>query len=75
MARIGFYKQMDLRSRTSQYRTLSRGPRVMPDDMKNVMRRILEEIRTGVFAREWEMERTLGYPVSGRSRGEPSGIR
>ncbi|HID17440.1 TPA: ketol-acid reductoisomerase [Candidatus Bathyarchaeota archaeon] len=63
MAEMGLFKQMALHSQTSQYGTLSRGPRVIKDDLKRTMRGILEEIKLGVFAREWELEQKLGYPV------------
>jgi len=63
MAEVGLFKQLSLHSQTSQYGTLSRAPRIMPDGVKDVMMKTLEEIQTGVFAREWEMERRAGYPV------------
>jgi len=62
MARIGFFKQMRLHSQTSQYGTLSRGPRVLPDRFKKTFLRALEEIRNGRFAREWQREQEEGYP-------------
>jgi ketol-acid reductoisomerase len=62
MAEQGFFRQMHLHSRTSQYGTLSRGPRVLPDSMKRTFRRVLEEIRSGRFAREWRNEQEAGYP-------------
>jgi ketol-acid reductoisomerase len=62
MAEQGFFHQMHLHSRTSQYGTLSRGPRVLPDSMKRTFRRVLEEIRSGRFAREWRREQEAGYP-------------
>ncbi|MCC6444561.1 MAG: ketol-acid reductoisomerase [Armatimonadetes bacterium] len=63
MAETGLFRQMNFHSRTSQYGTLSRGPRYIPEKIKETMQATLEEIRTGVFAREWEMEQRLGYPV------------
>jgi ketol-acid reductoisomerase len=62
MAEQGFFHQMRLHSRTSQYGTLSRGPRVLPDSMRRTFRRVLEEIRSGRFAREWRREQEAGYP-------------
>jgi ketol-acid reductoisomerase len=62
MAEQGFFHQMHLHSRTSQYGTLSRGPRVLPDSMKSTFQRVLEEIRSGRFAREWREEQEAGYP-------------
>ncbi|MEM3677181.1 MAG: ketol-acid reductoisomerase [Candidatus Bathyarchaeia archaeon] len=63
MAEIGFYKQMSLHSQTSQYGTLSRGPLLIGDEFKEKLKGVLEEIRTGRFAREWALEQMLGYPV------------
>lgn len=63
MAEVGLFRQMDFHSRTSQYGTLSRAPRVVPDDFKAVLARVLAEIRAGTFAREWELERQAGYPA------------
>lgn len=62
MADQGFFHQMRLHSRTSQYGTLSRGPRVLPDSMKRTFRRVLDEVRSGDFAREWRREQEAGYP-------------
>jgi ketol-acid reductoisomerase len=62
MAERGFFRQMRLHSRTSQYGTLSRGPRVLPDSLKRTYRRVLNEIRSGKFAREWRREQEAGYP-------------
>lgn len=63
MARMGFFKQMRLHSQTSQYGTLSRGPRVLPEAFKETFRRALEEIRNGRFARQWQREQEEGYPT------------
>lgn len=63
MAEMGFYRQMSLHSQTSQYGTLSRGPLLIGDEFKLRLREVLEDIRTGRFAREWALEQMLGYPV------------
>lgn len=62
MARRGLFQQMRLHSQTSQYGTLSRASRMLPDDAKDGFRRALEEIRSGAFAREWTEEQKSGYP-------------
>ncbi len=62
MARRGLFRQMRLHSQTSQYGTLSRGPRMLPDEEKSKFRQALEEIRSGAFAREWTLEQEKGYP-------------
>jgi len=47
-------------SNTAEYGDLTRGPRIITDETKQEMRRILEEIQTGRFAREWVMENKTG---------------
>jgi ketol-acid reductoisomerase len=61
MARVGVIEQMRLHSQTSQYGTLSRGPRMLPDDAKDRLRAALTEIRSGGFAQEWCAEQEGGY--------------
>jgi ketol-acid reductoisomerase len=61
MARVGVIAQMRLHSQTSQYGTLSRGPRMLPDDHKQRLREALREIRSGSFAEEWGGEQAGGY--------------
>ncbi len=43
-------------SDTAEYGDLSRGPRVVNDDVRATMKQILTEIQTGVFADEWVAE-------------------
>jgi ketol-acid reductoisomerase len=70
MARVGIINQTRLHSQTSQYGTLSRGKRMLPDDTRGRLRQALEEIRSGQFAREWADEQRAGYPVFERLRKE-----
>ena len=63
MARRGLFRQMRLHSQTSQYGTLSRASRMLPDEARVRFRQALEEIRSGAFAREWTEEQEKGYPV------------
>jgi ketol-acid reductoisomerase len=62
MARVGVIEQMRLHSQTSQYGTLSRGPRMLPDETKARLHAALREIRSGAFAAEWRSEQETGYP-------------
>lgn len=62
MARVGFFEQWRFHSRTSQYGTLSRAERMLPNTVKERMRSALAEIRSGAFAAEWEEEGQRGYP-------------
>lgn len=50
-------------SNTAQYGDLTRGPRVITDDTKREMKKILDEIQDGSFAREWILENRVNRPV------------
>ncbi len=50
-------------SNTAQYGDLTRGPRVITAETKQEMKRILDEIQTGEFAREWILECKANKPV------------
>jgi ketol-acid reductoisomerase len=49
-------------SDTAEYGDYSRGPRVIDERVKNEMRKILGEIQSGEFAREWIAEDDEGRP-------------
>ncbi len=49
-------------SDTAEYGDMSRGPRIVTDETKQEMRRILAEIQSGAFAREWILENQAGRP-------------
>ncbi len=50
-------------SNTAEYGDYSRGPRIVTDETKAEMKRILEEIQSGQFAREWILENKAGAPA------------
>ena len=50
-------------SNTAEYGDYTRGPRVITEQTKDEMRRILEEIQTGQFAREFVLENKAGAPT------------
>jgi ketol-acid reductoisomerase len=62
MREIGPSKQWQLHSPTSQYGTMSRAERFADLDTPERMRAALDEIASGVFAKEWAAERAAGYP-------------
>jgi ketol-acid reductoisomerase len=62
MAQRGLFRQMRLHSQTSQYGTLSRAARMLPEETRERFRNALGEIRSGAFAREWTAEQEKGYP-------------
>lgn len=49
-------------SDTAEYGDYSRGPRVINERVKAEMRKILDEIQNGTFAREWILENQAGRP-------------
>jgi ketol-acid reductoisomerase len=50
-------------SNTAQYGDLTRGPRIITDETKKEMKKILKEIQDGAFAREWMLECKANKPV------------
>ncbi len=59
----GFFKQLKLHSHTSQYGQLSRGDRMIPDSVVNEADAVLDEIKSGEFAKEWKAEQENGLPT------------
>ncbi|MEO5634368.1 ketol-acid reductoisomerase [Gaiella sp.] len=57
-------------SNTAEYGDYSRGKRVITDDTRASMRKILEEIQSGDFAREWIAENRAGQENFKRMRAE-----
>ena len=49
-------------SNTAEYGDLTRGPRVITEETKKEMKRILGEIQSGQFAKEWILENQAGRP-------------
>lgn len=47
-------------SNTAEYGDITRGPRIITDETRQEMRKILKEIQTGEFAREFIMENQTG---------------
>ena len=47
-------------SNTAEYGDYSRGPRLITDDTKKEMKKILSEIQSGEFAKEWMIEHRSG---------------
>jgi ketol-acid reductoisomerase len=55
-------------SDTAEYGEMSRGPRVVTPATKTEMRKILDEIRSGEFAKEWIAENEHGRPNFSKMR-------
>lgn len=50
-------------SDTAQYGDLTRGPRIITDQTRQEMKKILAEIQSGEFAKEWVLENRANRPV------------
>ena len=50
-------------SNTAEYGDFTRGPRIVTEQTKDEMRKILKEIQTGQFAREFILENRAGAPT------------
>jgi ketol-acid reductoisomerase len=50
-------------STTAKYGDVTRGPRIITDETRKEMQKILEEIQSGRFAREWVLENQANRPV------------
>jgi ketol-acid reductoisomerase len=55
-------------SNTAEFGDYTRGPRIITDETKAEMKKILREIQTGQFAREWILENKAGAPAFKASR-------
>ncbi len=58
----GLAKMRDSISNTAEYGDYTRGPRVVNEKTKAEMQKILQEIQTGQFAREFVVENQAGKP-------------
>jgi ketol-acid reductoisomerase len=63
---IGLWDQLRLHSRTSQYGQLTRGQSAASEAMRVHYRNIIDRIRDGSFAREWNLEQQAGFPTLNR---------
>jgi len=50
-------------SNTAEYGDYTRGPRIVNEQTRAEMRKILKEIQSGQFAREWILENKAGAPM------------
>jgi ketol-acid reductoisomerase len=58
----GLSKMRDSISNTAEYGDYTRGPRIVNDQTRVEMRKILSEIQTGQFARDFVLENQAGKP-------------
>jgi ketol-acid reductoisomerase len=59
----GFTRMRDAISDTAEYGDLTRGKHVVGPEVEAAMRKILEDVRSGAFAKEWVLENRAGTPV------------
>ena len=59
----GLANMRDSISNTAEFGDYTRGPRIVTDETRAEMRKILSEIQSGQFAREFVMENQTGKPV------------
>jgi len=50
-------------SDTAEYGDLTRGKRIITSETRKEMKKILDEVQTGSFAKEWILENQVGRPI------------
>jgi ketol-acid reductoisomerase len=58
----GLAKMHQFVSETAKYGDFTRGPRIVNERVKNEMRKVLKEVQSGRFARQWIRENATGRP-------------
>jgi ketol-acid reductoisomerase len=71
----GFTKMRDAVSDTAEYGDLTRGRKVIDEGVEASMQRILEDVRSGGFAREWVLENQAGTPVLSAERRRQASLQ
>ena len=61
-------------SDTAEYGDYSRGPRIVTEATRAEMKRILREVQTGAFAREWILAQLLEVGPSGLVLEDPLAV-
>ena len=61
--RLGFFSRC-----TAEYGDVTRGPRIVTEETRKEMKKILSEIQSGVFAKEWILENKNGRSLFQRLR-------
>ena len=67
----GIQGMRDSISNTAEYGDMTRGPKVITDDTRDAMRKILSDIQSGEFAKEWIAENQAGDENFDRMRTRP----
>ena len=61
-------------SDTAEYGDYARGPQVLDESVGENMKRVLKDVQSGDFAREWIRENEEGLPQMTRYREEDAGL-
>ena len=69
----GLAKMRDSISNTAEYGDYTRGSRVIDDHVRQNMKKILAEIQSGQFAKEWILENQAGQPGFKAMRRQEAG--
>ena len=69
----GIQGMRDSISNTAEYGDMTRGPKVITDETRAAMRKILADIQSGDFAKEWIAENEAGQENFQRMREEAAG--
>ena len=69
----GIQGMRDSISNTAEYGDMTRGPKVITDETREAMRKILADIQSGEFAKEWIAENEAGQENFQRMREEAAG--
>src|SRR3546814_13388108 len=59
-------------SNTAEFGDYTRGPRIVTEETKAEMKRVLEDIQSGRFARDWVTECRAGPPAFKATRRPPA---
>jgi ketol-acid reductoisomerase len=62
-------------SNTAEYGDMTRGPKVITDETRKAMKKILADIQSGEFAKEWIAENEAGHENFDRLREEAAGTQ
>ncbi|MFL5907015.1 MAG: ketol-acid reductoisomerase [Solirubrobacterales bacterium] len=69
----GIQGMRDSISNTAEYGDMTRGPKVITDETRKAMKKILTDIQSGEFAKEWIAENEAGQENFQRMREEAAG--
>ena len=62
-------------SETAEYGDYTRGPRIVTDETREEMKKILGEIQSGAFAHEWLAQAREGAPFLHETRAKNQGLQ